>query len=345
MSTAIFESIRLFEKFDSNGDGVVTHEEFEETYRELFSDAESKLPELIPFLDPCGSGNIDYVEWSKLLTPQDLPRLVEGCKDKSGPLSRACPNPEELELMLNMKTRLWSVAQTAFDNDVRLLIDAEQSYYQPAIDNFVISLMKEFNSKSKSNAPIIFNTYQCYLKDAASRVSIDMDRACRNDFHFAAKIVRGAYMNAERARAKEVEYESPICDTEEATHLNYDGIVEKLIRSKAAGGKNPFAESEFMIATHNRTSVEAAVSLLKETGLPAGGVHFAQLLGMRDDLTFNLGNNGFKAYKYVPYGKVSEVMPYLIRRAQENSDITKGMGGELRMIEKEVKRRLGMNVA
>jgi proline dehydrogenase len=334
MSIAIVETARLFEKFDIDGDGVVTHEEFEKTYREIFVDGDERVGTIIKRLDPNNTGSIDYVEWSKLLTPADLPRLVSSCVDKSGPLSMAAPNPEELELMNAMTKRLWEVAQTAFDNDVGLLIDAEQSYYQPAIDNYVLKLQKEFNNKEKSPAPIIFNTYQGYLKDSFARVKVDVERAERNNFHFAAKIVRGAYMNAERARAAEMKYESPINETEQDTHDNYNAIVDWLIRHKKEHG----TKAEVMVASHNRESIEKAVDLIQETGVD--GVHFAQLLGMRDDLTFNLGNKGYKAYKYVPYGKVNEVMPYLIRRAQENSDITKGMGAELKMIEKEFRRRL-----
>ena len=207
-------------------------------YREIFLDAEEKVPELLarwgiflcfpslsrapisisanfrmltqfisrrrlpPRLDPAETGFIDYIEWSKLLQPQDLPRLVEGCVDKNGPLSKATPSPDEIDLIIRMHERVSGIAQCASENGVRLLIDAEQTYYQPAIDNLTISLMKTFNDKEKTDAPIIFNTYQCYLKDSYDRVDIDLNRASRNNYHFAAKLVRGAYMVAERERAR-----------------------------------------------------------------------------------------------------------------------------------------------
>jgi proline dehydrogenase len=296
-----------------------------------------RLPDLIPRLDANGDGLIDYIEWSKLLKPQDLPRLVENCVNKEGPLSKACPNPEELELMIRMRERLFDIAECAAENNVRLLIDAEQTYYQPAIDNLTISLMKAFNT---GDVPVIFNTYQCYLKDAATRVEIDLDRAKRNNYHFAAKLVRGAYMVAERQRAKEMGYESPIHDTIEDTHNCYNNLMQKLIEDQHTNKTS----GEVMVASHNKDSIEQAVALLQELGKDKekSGVHFAQLLGMRDDLSFNLGNSGYSAMKYVPYGKVEEVLPYLIRRAQENSDITAGMGQEIVMIKKEIMRRVGM---
>jgi proline dehydrogenase len=304
----------------------------------LRSSPAKRLPDLIPRLDANGDGLIDYIEWSKLLKPQDLPRLVENCVNKHGPLSVACPNPEELELMIRMRARLFDIAECAAEHNVRLLIDAEQTYYQPAIDNLTISLMKTFNT---GDIPVIFNTYQCYLKDAATRVEIDLDRAQRNNYRFAAKLVRGAYMVAERQRAKDMGYESPIQDTIEDTHNCYNNLTRKLIKNQhidKSGG-------EVMVASHNKESIEKAVELLQELGVgkEESGVHFAQLLGMRDDLSFNLGNAGYSAMKYVPYGKVEEVLPYLIRRAQENSDITAGMGQEIIMIEKELKRRVGIS--
>ncbi len=334
MSVAIVEASNLFAKFDKNGDGVVSAEEFEAAYREIFVDAETKLPELMPRILESG-GNVDYIEWSKLLKPRDLPRFVEGCLDKNGPLSQAAPSPEELKLMERMRERLWEVAECARENRVRLLIDAEQTWFQPAIDNFVISLMKEFNDESKTDFPVVFNTYQAYLKDSADRVAVDLERADRNGFIFACKVVRGAYMVAESKRAEDEGREDPVWDSLQGTHDCYNGIVSKLIKRRMSGEGG--YKGEVMVASHNRESVELAMSTMGGSKVP--GVHFAQLLGMRDDLTFNLGNSGYNAYKYVPYGRVSEVIPYLIRRAQENSDITKGMGQEINLITKELKRR------
>lgn len=264
---------------------------------------------------------------------------------------------------------MWEIATLASDNKVRLLIDAEQTYYQPAIDNYVLSLQKQFNAAKDYDEPIIFNTYQCYLKDAKDRVATDLDRAHRGGYHFAAKFVRGAYMIAERERAEALGYESPIHDTLEDTHRCYNETAEMALRDRAEKG----TKGEVMIASHNRQSVEQIIERMIELDIKvrsneermqrrvhnqirsrvsnavhsswqpdSGALHFAQLLGMRDDLSFSLGKAGYNAYKYVPYGLVSEVMPYLIRRAQENSDITKGMGEELQMIGQEIRRRVGI---
>ena len=151
-------------------------------------------------------------------------------------------------------------------------------------------------------------------------------------------------MYGERQRAAEKKYPSPVFDDIEGTHASYDGIIEFLIKDRTKRK----TKAEVMLGSHNRESIEKAIKIIQTETEGKGhdddddttlGVHFAQLLGMRDDLTFTLGNAGYNAYKYVPYGKVSEVMPYLIRRAQENSDITKGMGQELKLIEMEFKRR------
>lgn len=242
--------------------------------------------------------------------------------------------------MKAMKNRLWEIANLAQELNVRLLIDAEQTYYQPAIDNYVIELQKEFNSKSRlknPDVPIIFNTYQCYLRDSTSRVRLDLLRASRSNYIFAAKLVRGAYMLAERDRSEKMSYPDPIHPTASATHECYNSCVNLLLEDRVLNS----TKNEIMIASHNRESVELAISKVQELGIDqkSGALHFAQLLGMRDDLSFSLGAAGFNAYKYVPYGKVKEVMPYLIRRAQENSDITKGMGEELKGIAGELKRR------
>lgn len=144
-------------------------------------------------------------------------------------------------------------------------------------------------------------------------------------------------MLAERERAEKLGYASPINDTIEDTHNMYNDTVSMLMEDRKVNN----TKNEVMIASHNRTSVESAIKKVEELGIDnkSGAIHFAQLLGMRDDLSFSLGSAGFNAYKYVPYGKVKEVMPYLIRRAQENSDITKGMGEELKGLGGELKRR------
>jgi proline dehydrogenase len=154
-------------------------------------------------------------------------------------------------------------------------------------------------------------------------------------YKFGCKLVRGAYMELERQRAHALDMPSPIWDTIEQTHTAYDQAVAAmlpLVRDEGA---------EMMVASHNQRSIEAAVAGMEKEGLPPSSpVSFGQLLGMADHLTFLLGRNGFRAYKYVTYGEVELVMPYLIRRAQENSSVLGGTAVEEKLMRKELRRRI-----
>ena len=152
------------------------------------------------------------------------------------------------------------------------MIDAEHTYFQPAIDNITTDLIKKFNREY----PVIFSTYQMYLKDSSHRLSIDAERAKKGDYCFAAKLVRGAYMVLESARAVTMKYDNPIHGSLHDTHNNYNSAVKMLISSIAAGNR-----VEVMIATHNQHSVELALHAMEDHGLPpTSNVYFGQLLGM-----------------------------------------------------------------
>ncbi|KFM26850.1 Proline dehydrogenase 1, mitochondrial [Auxenochlorella protothecoides] len=207
----------------------------------------------------------------------------------------------------------------------------QHSWFQPAVDHATAQLQAEHNRER----PIVFGTYQCYLKDALPRLAFDLERARRGGYRFGAKLVRGAYMVVERRRAAELGVPSPIHDSLAATHESYDACVAEVMAHVADEGAG------MMVATHNQASIEAAVAAMEERGLgPQAGVYFGQLLGMADNLTFVLGQHGYGAYKYVPFGSVDEAMPYLIRRAQENSDMLGGVGKEMAMMRRELRRRL-----
>lgn len=165
----------------------------------------------------------------------------------------------------------------------------------------------------------------------------DLERSNRHSYHFGAKLVRGAYMEGERALAETQGYESPIHDTIEDTHACYNDSVEYLLR------QSRHHNVEMMLASHNQESIEKAIEIMNELHIDpqASTICFAQLYGMTDNLTYNLGQHGFRSYKYVPYGEVAEVMPYLVRRAKENSAIAGGAAKELNMIRAELKRRVG----
>jgi len=336
LSTAILESQKLFFQCDANSDGKVSHEEFASTYEQLFTDAEEKLPELLTRLDPFHTGEIDYIEWSRLLRPEDLPRITSTCKD-IGPLAMATPSEEELQLYNKMHARLRKLADEAADCGVRLLVDAEQHKFQPAIDSLVLDLQQEYNALDRTDTPTIFQTYQCYKKETMGKIKVDLERSRRFGYHFACKLVRGAYMQHERERAKEMDYPDPIHETIEDTHNMYDEAVEYLLKNYAKEN----GKIEVMIASHNQQSIEKAIQLTEKYGIDGPVLSFAQLLGMSDNLTNTLGSNGYRAYKYTPYGEVHEVIPYLLRRAQENSGMLKNGGSsELVLLLRELKRRL-----
>jgi len=218
------------------------------------------------------------------------------------------------------------------------LIDAEQVRYQPAIDNLVLELQRQFNT---GDIPIIFNTYQCYLKDSPERLRTDVARSERFQYHFGAKIVRGAYMESERELAASLFLDDPIHATIEDTHNCYNESVEYLLEHSTKSELN----LEILCGTHNQNSIVQAINSMNKYGIDrsADTVCFAQLFGMSDELTLNLGKNGYRAYKYVPYGEVDEVVPYLLRRAKENSAIMGGAAIELGMLSTELKRRFRLS--
>lgn len=291
MSTAIVEGRKLFAKFDTDGNGLITASEFEEQYNKYFHSDPQKMQELKDNLRCPDTGCFDYIAWSLSLSPRDLPRITSACREK-GPLSMATPTEEELKLMDSMFHRAHTLAQTAAENGVRLLIDAEQVRFQPAIDNLVWELQTTYNSTENTDYPLIYGTYQCYLKDALDRLKEDVERSERYNFHFGAKLVRGAYMESERKFAKEEGFPSPIHDSLENTHASYNETVEFLLQHASLdNGKH----TEVMLATHNRESIEKAIAAMDKYGISrsATTISFGQLYGMADNLSFNLGKHGY----------------------------------------------------
>lgn len=342
LSTAINEANNLFHKFDRDLDGIMTQDEFKSAYTSFFNNGnEETFTALLHELDPDGTDQIDYITFaSKLLTPSHLSDLCAYCKN-IGPLSLATLSNEELELLSRLHERVNRIAEEASIQGVKLLIDAEHTKYQPAIDYIALDLQRIYNDKAKTDMPIIFNTYQCYLKDAKQRIEIDMERSLTYNYHFGAKLVRGAYMVSERERAKTLNVESPIFSSIEETHSCYDEVVEFLLRRKVE--TSDFMSLEIMCATHNQNSIVKAIGLVKRlnlSGTRSPSIHFAQLLGMTDNLTYPLGRHGYSVYKYVPYGKIDEVVPYLLRRAQENSDVLGNAANEIALLGCELRCRL-----
>lgn len=344
VSASLVAVHNLFRRFDEDLNGVITREEFEKVYLELFSDGTpERLQNLFDQLEKEDqdvtrrSGVVDYLSWSRRLKLQDIPLLVKHCR-VPGPVSLTALTDRELQLLNNMINRLSKLAEVAAESGVRMMIDAEHSYFQPAINHAAVELQRRYNTHES----VIYNTYQAYLKDSHERLIMDLERARREGWHFGAKLVRGAYMILERDRAERAGIPSPIHDSIEDTHLNYNRCVAEVLEHVAGEG------AEVMVATHNQASIEATVSLMSQLGIEPpdkSGVYFGQLLGMADHLTYTLGQNGYRGYKYVPFGPVEEVMPYLIRRAQENSDLMGGVGHEMRLLRGELWRRFSTGSA
>jgi len=344
VSTILTSLKASFSQMDTNGNGRLTVGEFVDGLLRAGSPLNAQqLAKLFEGLDLDEDGMVDYADWVEGLCPSE-PIFTESFSPMEEPAFTHLANgafaplsAQERNQYAHMIARANRLAEHAAKRGVMLLVDAEQTYMQPAIDHLALLMMQRHNKRS----PIIFNTYQCYLKDAPERVQRDMDRADRQGFVFAAKAVRGAYMVQESRLAAERGYPNPIHDSKDATHACYDAVVDKIISSKVAAEADARArQAAVMIASHNEESVIRAVNRMRQLNLqPQDGIYFAQLQGMCDHVSFALGQEGYAVYKYLPYGPVKEVMPYLLRRLEENSDIMGAVGKQRQMIWTELKRR------
>lgn len=226
-------------------------------------------------------------------------------------------------------TRTSRLCQAASDAGIGLMIDAEESWIQDAIDVVAIKMMEQFNL----GKVVVYNTIQLYRSDRLSFVSDTLEAAEKFGYTAGLKLVRGAYMEKERERAMKMGYPSPIQPNKESTDRDYDEAVSICM------GK--IALVSIIVASHNENSTLLAATAPETENLngPHPHLHFSQLYGMSDNLTFNLAAAGYNVSKYLPFGPVHEVIPYLMRRAQENSSVSGQTGRELELIKKEYKRR------
>ncbi|XP_056149303.1 proline dehydrogenase 1, mitochondrial [Lampris incognitus] len=281
-------------------------------------------------------GTIDILDWNGLI--DDRTNTADLLVVPNLEISQLEPllvkfTAEEENQLKRMLQRMDVLANHAKDNGVRLMVDAEQTYFQPAISRLTLEMQRIFNKKK----PIIFNTYQCYLKEAYDSVTMDVELSRREGWCFGAKLVRGAYMYQERERAKEIGYEDPINPDYESTNRMYHRCLDYVLDEVALNRK-----ASVMVASHNEDTVKYTLWRMNEMGLAPteNKVSFGQLLGMCDQISFPLGQAGFPVYKYVPYGPVNEVIPYLSRRAQENRGFMKGALKERQLLWRELRRRL-----
>jgi proline dehydrogenase len=236
---------------------------------------------------------------------------------------------EERTLWAHAIERFTRICQAAHDADVPVLVDAEESWFQQAIDDLVEELMARFNRQRA----IVFNTIQLYRHDRLAFLQQSMQRAQAGGYHLGVKLVRGAYMEKERARAEAEGYPDPIQPDKASSDVHYDEALHLCMQH--------IDRVAIVAGTHNEASTLLLAQLMQEQGLPNNDarIHFAQLLGMSDNISFNMAAAGYRVAKYVPYGPVREVLPYLIRRANENTSARGQTGRELGFILQEMQRR------
>lgn len=228
-----------------------------------------------------------------------------------------------------LRERFIKLCEKAYEFGVSIFVDAEESWIQDPVDELVDECMSRFN-RSK---PIVYNTFQMYRHDRLEFLKKSFQKAKEGNYILGAKIVRGAYMEKERKRAETINYSSPIQPSKAETDQDFNKAIEFVLQ---------YPDLISMVnSSHNWESNELQVDIMSRNNIPIDHPHvnFCQLLGMSDNLTFNLAAKGYQVAKYVPYGPVKEVLPYLIRRAQENSSIAGDMSRELKLLTQEMKRR------
>lgn len=225
--------------------------------------------------------------------------------------------------------RVRKICKLAHSYGQPIFIDAEETWIQRAIDRLAIEMMREFNREK----PLIYNTIQLYRTDGLQMLKDFHAQAQNEGFSYAVKLVRGAYMEKERDRAEEMGYPSPIQPDKGASDRDYDAAVEYCLDN--------LDTLAFVAGTHNEKSVRRLAEMMDKRGIPHNHerIYFSQLYGMSDNLSYVLAKNGYNVSKYVPYGPVKEAVPYLIRRAQENTSVAGQVSRELELIKKELKRR------
>lgn len=293
---------------DYSVEGEETEENFDSTLNEILKTVETSAnTEHIPFCVFKVTGIMRF-------------ELMEKIQAK------ATLNTSEGEEFARAKKRVAIICKKAKEANTKILIDAEESWIQDVIDGLAVEMMAELNTEKT----IVFNTIQLYRHD---RLEFLKNCISKNDFFQGFKLVRGAYMEKERERAKEKGYQSPIQENKASTDNDYNSALEVCIQN--------LNKVELCAGTHNEESSHILCELMSKYGIEKEDkrVYSGQLLGMSDHISYNLAHNDYHVVKYVPYGPVKSVMPYLGRRAKENSSIGGQVGRELQLLKKELARR------
>lgn len=296
---------------DYGVEGKESEAEFERTKNELIR--------IIQFAS--GKKNIPFI--SSKVTGVTSFALLEKLNAK------AQLSTEEVAEKVKLYSRMDQIAKAASENHIGLFIDAEESWIQDAVDDLTFELMRKYN-KTKA---VVYATPQMYRHDRLEFSKRALADAIEHNYILGLKPVRGAYMDKERKRAEEMNYPSPIQPDKNATDRDYDAVIMLCL--------NNSERISVCAATHNEKSSLLLATEMQKRNIPANHPHFyfSQLYGMSDQITYNLAKAGFNVTKYLPYGPIKDVIPYLIRRAQENKSVSGQMSRELNLIDKEIKRR------
>jgi len=228
-------------------------------------------------------------------------------------------------------SRLHKICEAANNHKISVLVDAEESWIQDPVDALTILMMDSFNKERA----VVYNTIQLYRHDRLEFLKSSFHAAAERKFILGAKLVRGAYMEKERLRALEKGYPSPIQPDKAATDRDFDKAIVFCLDN--------LNNISIIVASHNEKSNLLTTTQMRQKGMNVNNhhVHFSQLYGMSDNITFNLAGHGYSVSKYLPFGPIKDVIPYLMRRARENSSVAGQTGRELGLIKKELKRRRG----
>ena len=221
------------------------------------------------------------------------------------------------------------ICKTAYENQIKVLVDAEESWLQGAIDDIVLKMMIKYNTHST----IVYNTSQMYRHDRLKYLNELKKLSIENGFYVGIKLVRGAYIEKENKRAIKRNYKSPICESKNVTDINFNEGARFILSN--------LDNFSLFCGSHNEKSIYDILEIMKDEGIKKNDskIWFGQLYGMSDNISFNLAEEGYNVIKYLPFGPVKEVIPYLIRRAEENTSVKGQTSRELELIKKELKRR------
>ena len=297
---------------DYSIEGKTSDEDFNHTTKEIIS----------TILKGKNSSNIPFAVFK--VTGIARFEILEKANDLKNELSEKENN--ELNDVIH---RIDSICKSAFENNVPVFIDAEETWIQDTIDRIAVDMMMKYN---KENA-LVYSTAQMYRHDRYAYLKTEITKAKELNYHFGIKLVRGAYMEKERERAEKNNYPSPIQPNKEATDKDFNLALELLI--------NCIENVSICAGTHNEESSDFLTQLLDKNSISKNDkrIYFAQLLGMSDHISYNLSFNDYNVAKYVPYGPIEEVLPYLLRRADENTSVAGQTSRELNLITKERNRR------